>query len=1090
MKFKIFVLLFIIFGFFLLNAEESRLLRFPNSSKTEVTFVYGGDLYVAPITGGTARRITTSEGLELFPRFSPDGKTIAFTAQYDGNNDIYTIPSMGGTPKRITYNYVEPGVAERQGPDKIIMQWTADGSRILFRSRHESWNILVGQLFYVGKDGGNIEKLPIPRGGFTSLNPDGTKLAYNRIFREFRTWKRYSGGQADDISIYDLKTGAVENITNNKFQDIIPMWAGNKIYYLSDRDFSMNLFCYDLTTKQTKKITDFKEFDVKFPSLGANHIAFENGGYIYLMDLATEQITKLSIEIKEDFPQLRPIVSKVKDRIGNFDISPNAKRAVFSARGDIFNVPAENGNILNLTKTPGVHDREPNWSPDGKWIAYISDKSGNDEIYIMKPDGNDEVQLTSNGNFYRYSVKWSPDSKKLISSDNTRNLYYIDIVTKKQTNIAKSKYWSITDYEWSPDNKWIAYTNYKDERTGQVTLYSLEKNTSYPVTDGFYSSYSPEFTPGGKYLIFISDRTFNASFGNFEFNYQYNNMSNIYAVTLQDTTIQPFAVYLNDQETVVDEKEKDKSEKKEKVVKEKEEDKTIRIDLNGITSRIFEFPLPASNYSGLTAITNHKLYYVRTQTGQKPKLFFYDFVAREEKEVGDFSQYVISSDEKSILFRSSNDFYITKLAEKITPKEGKLNLDKMEVTLDRKAEWNQVFNESWRHFRDFFYDPNMHGYDWNALRQRYSQLLPYVVHRFDLTYIIGEMIGELDVGHAYVTGGEMPHVENFPIASLGADYELDKSSGFYKITKILQGMNWEDALRSPLTEPGLNIKTGEYIIKIDGVQLTGELTPNTQLLNKVNKFVTLTVNNKPSLDGAREVNVKTINADNNLRYYDWVENNRRKVDSATNGKIGYIHIPDMGAGNGLNWFVRYFYPQLDKEGLIIDDRYNGGGNVSPMIIERLRRELVIAKYGRNQEAITSNPGAVMTGPMVCLINEQSMSDGDLFPFQFHTLGLGPVIGKRSWGGVVGIYGSLPLLDGSSVNKPEVANFGADGKWILEDVGMTPDIEVDNEPYKEYNGIDQQLNKGIEQILELVKTDNKPKLPKVPPFQDKKGTFGK
>ena len=623
-------------------------------------------------------------------------------------------------------------------------------------------------------------------------------------------------------------------------------------------------------------------------------------------------------------------------------------------------------------------------------------------------------------------------------------------------------------------------------------LFSIDKGESYPVTDGFYSCNGPEFSPGGKYLFFISERTFKPSFGNFEYNFQYNEMSNIYGVTLQDTTIQPFAQFRNDQEVPEDEAKKNKKEDKEKEKEQVKEVKTSgnRIDINGITSRIFELPLKASNYSSLYAHSSHKLYYSKRDDGSKSKLYFYDFESREEKEIGDVSGYTVTNDGKSIFYRSGNDYFITKLGDKLNNKDGKLDLSKMEVMLDRKAEWTQVFNESWRHMRDFFYDPNMHGYDWNALREKYAELLPYVVHRADLTYIIGEMIGELDAGHAYVTGGDAPKVNKLPVASLGAEFELDKKSGFYKITRIFEGMNWEEDLRSPLTEPGLNIKVGDYILKIDGTQLTEKVTPNSLMINKANKFIPIVVNSKPAKEGARELYVKPAATDTELRYYNWVENNRRKVDSATNGKIGYIHIPDMMPNNGLNWFVRYFYPQLDKQGLIIDDRYNGGGNVSPMVIERLRRELVVAKYGRNMEEITTNPNAVMTGPMVCLINEQSMSDGDLFPYQFHTLGLGPVIGKRSWGGVIGIYGSLPLLDGSSVNKPEVANFGADGRWILEDVGMVPDIEVDNDPYSEYIGIDNQLNKGLEVIQELLKTDKKPKLPKAPPFPDKKNTFGK
>jgi tricorn protease len=1066
-----------------LFAAPTRLLRYPNTSETDIAFVYGGDIYTVPLSGGIARRLTSSEGIERYPRFSQNGSEIAFTAEYDGSNEVYVMPASGGIPQRLTYSHTEANVAERQGPDIIIMQWTPDGESILYRSRQNSWNILVGQLFTIGKSGGLPKELPLPRGGFASMNSDGTKLAYNRIFREYRTWKRYSGGQADDIWIYDLANGQSENITNNPFQDIIPIWHGDKIYYLSDRDFTMNLFCYDLNTKQTRKITNFDYYDVKFPSKGKNHIAFENGGNIYLMDFANENIRQINIEVKEDFPQLRSSLVPVKDRITNADISPSGARALFTARGDIFTVPASKGNIRNLTNTPGIHERSVAWSPDGSLIAYISDQSGNDEIYIIKPDGTGEIQLTNDGNFYRYGLKWSPDSKKLISSDNTRNLYWIDIVSKKKTNIAKSKFWSLSDFDWSPDNQWIAYTNYSDRRTGMIYIYSLKDNTSYPITNEFFNSYGVEFSPGGRFLFFISDRNFKPSFGAFEYNFQYSDMAKIYGVTLQDTTLNPFAVFESDEE-LGDVKKTTK--KKEKASAEN----PIKIDFTGIESRIFEFPVAAGNYSNLTATMNYRMYFVRSASGQKPKFYYYDAVKKEEKEVGEFSQYVISYDENSILFKSGEDYYISSLKENINTKDGKLDFQDLQVILDRRAEWKQIFNESWRHMKHFFYDPNMHGYNWDSLKIKYEQLLPYVSHRTDLTYIIGEMIGELDAGHAYVSGGDMPKVTSVPIGLLGADFEFDKFSGFYRIKKIYEGMNWEENLRSPLTEPGLNIKNGDYIVAINGVTLNQSRTPFSELINKADKFVEIEINSKASRDGARKLNIKTLKSEKDLRYYDWVETNRRKVDSATGGRIGYVHIPDMSPFNGLNWFVRYFYPQTKKEGMIIDDRYNGGGNVSPMIIERLRRELAIVKYGRNQDEILTNPDAIMTGPMVCLINEQSMSDGDLFPFQFKRLNLGPVIGKRSWGGVVGIYGSLPLLDGSDVRKPEVANFSPDGKWVLEDVGMVPDIEVDNDPWKEYHGTDEQLNRGIEIILDLLRTDTKPKVPALPQFPDKKKDFGK
>lgn len=1069
-----------------LIAEEGRLLRFPNSSATQITFAHSGDIYVVDINGGLARRVTSCEGDEMFPRFSPDGKTLAFTAEYDGNREIYVMPALGGTPTRLTYSMDHDGMPERMGPDKIIMQWTPNG-KLLYNTRAVSWHSWVRQLFTIDATGGLPEQIEVPKSGFAYLSPDGTKLAYNRVFREFRTWKRYRGGQADDIWIYDLKSKKLENITNNPAQDIIPMWAGNKIYFNSDRDKIMNLFCYDLVTKETKKITNFDKYDVKFPSLGSNHIAFENGGYVYLVDLATQQVKKVNIEIQEDFPDARNKIVGVSDKINGYDLSPDANRAVFTARGDIFTVPAEKGNIRNLTTTPGVHERAATWSPDGKYIAYLSDESGESEIWLMKPDGKDKKQITTDATTYRYSLKWSPDSKKLLCSDKEMKLYYIDIDSKKITNITQSKNWEINDYTWSPDSKWVAFSDAPTSQLSSVFLYSLESGAVKQVTNEFFDSGQPEFSSDGKYLFFVSDRTFNASISSYEWNYSYNNLSKIYGITLAKETESPFR-FESDESQIKDEskdsekKDKDKkdSDKKGKDKSGNDEVKPLTIDFDGIIDRVFVLPMEASNYNGLHS-TGNKLYYLRFSQGKKPSFSVYDLEKKKNTDIIDISNYSISANEKKIIFRSGSDYYITDLGENIKTSSGRLNLDDMEVSLDKKAEWKQIFVESWRQMRDFFYDPNMHGVDWKSIKTKYEELLPSVHSRSDLTYIIGEMIGELNIGHAYTGGGEKKAVEQVTIAYLGAEYQLDKASGFYKITKIFNGRNWEEKTRSPLTEPGINVKVGDYLIEIDGHKLSADNQPAKMLINKTGKYVSLKINSKPSEDGAKEYNVKTIHSEKDLRYFDWVENNRRKVDEATNGKVAYIHIPDMGVGNGLNEFVKYFYPQVRKEAMIVDDRYNGGGNVSPMIIERLRRILLIAGIARNQQIVTTKPDAVMTGPMVCLINELSASDGDMFPYQFKRAGLGKLIGKRSWGGVVGIRGSLPFLDGGYLMKPEFAHFSPDGTWVLEGTGMSPDIEVDNLPDQEWNGIDQQLNKAIEVIKEDMKTDTKPKVPVVPPY---------
>ena len=1074
-----------------LFSEEARLLRYPNASSNAVTFSYGGDIYVVSRDGGVARRITSSEGVEIFPRFSPDGKTIAFSGEYDGNRELYTIPAEGGQPQRLTYSMDLPSVSERMGPNKVPMQWTSDGSKILYRSREHAWNVWIGRLFFVSKNGGLPEELPLEKSGFASLSPDGTKLVFNRIFREFRTWKRYRGGQAESLYIMDLKTKKIEKITNDPSQNTIPMWYGDKIYFISDRDHEMNIFCYDMKTKQTRKITTFDRYDVKFPSLGVDNITFENGGYIYLLDLKTEKYSKVTIQIAEDLPSVRPRIVKVTDKISNYEISPDGKRALFGARGDIFTVPAEKGNIRSLTHSVDIHERDSKWSPDGNWIAYISDKTGENEIYIMHPDGSEAVQLTKNTKSYLWKLEWSPDSKKLLCSDKLMRLFYLDVESKEIKEIIKSKNWEITDFTWSPDSRWIAFSDPVNNNNSVIQVYSLETGKILPVTDEFFDCGAPEFSADGKYLFFISNRTINPTIGENEWNFTLNNTSNIYGITLQKAEPSPFPFESDEAKITTESGDKDKSkdEKKDKKKKskddsdDKKEENLLKIDFDGIVGRIFELPIPAGSYYNLKSTKSAKLYYVKNVTGKGLRFMAFDFKERIESEVGEFHSYEISADEKKILFKSGMDYYISDLGAKVQPGKTKLDLSDMKVELDRKAEWKQVYEECWRQMRDFFYDPNMHGVDWKLMHDKYAELIPYVNHRYDLTYVIGELIGELNIGHAYVGGGDMPHVEAIPIGLLGADYVFEKGS--YKIKRIFEGQNWDEATRSPLTEPGIDVKEGDYIVEIDNVLLNESMTPFKALVNKADKYVSIKVNSRPSLDGAKEYFVKTIVNETKLRYLNWVENNRRKVDQATQGKVAYIHIPDMGTDNGLKEFIKYFYPQDRKEALIVDDRYNGGGNVSPMIIERLRRVLAIATVARNQERVSTKPDALITGPMVLLLNELSASDGDLFPYQFKEMGLGKIIGKRSWGGVIGIRGSLPLLDGSYLNKPEFANFGADGKWVLEGVGMLPDIEVENDPSGEFYGEDAQLDRAIEEILKDMKTDKKLKIPQVPPYPIKK-----
>jgi tricorn protease len=1085
---KLFFLL--IFSFtYVFAGQDARLLRFPAISATQIVFTYAGDLYTVPTTGGVARKLTNDVGFEMFARFSPDGKWIAFTGQYDGNTEVYLMPAEGGIPKRLTFTATlgRDDVSDRMGPNNIVMGWKHDGKHIIFRSRMREWNSFNGQLYLESIDGGLPEELPLPRGGFCSYSPDDKQFAYNRVFREFRTWKRYRGGMADDIWIYDFDKKTIENITNNPAQDIIPLWTGNKIYFLSDRDSlkRMNLYVYDLTTKVTTRLTNFTDFDIKFPSLGPSAIVFENGGYIYRLDPATEKYEKVPIEIQEDLNGGRGGIIKVSDKITNYEISPDGKRALFGARGDVFTVPVKNGATRNITQTPGTHERNSKWSPDGKWIAYISDASGEDEIYVEPQDGSGPpIQVTKGEDTYKYQMYWSPDSKKLVWGDKRLRLRYVDIDSKSIKEVAQAKLWEIREYCWSPDSNWIAYAKPEEESLSKVYLYSLENEQTHAVTDGWYSSSDPFFSSDGKYLFFVSDRDFKPTIGGVEFNYTYQDMQRIYLVTLSKTVESPFKPK-SDEVTIKEAKPetKEKAEKKGAEKKEKKDSVTVvKVDVDGLKDRIVGLPIEAANYGNLESAGNN-LYYIRKSSkDEKSQLLMYDLAELKETGLGEADGFEVSADLKKMLIGREKSYYIVDLPKTKLDLKEKLDLSGMEVNLNKREEWAQIFNECWRQMREFFYAPNMHGVDWAAMRQQYGQLVPYVNNRADLTYIIGEMIGELDIGHTYVGGGEVPKPKKIETGLLGAQLERDPQSKYYRITKILRGENWDKDTRSPLTEIGVDAKEGDYILAVDG-KPTNEMNDVYEaLVNTVDKQVKLKLNSAPTEKGSRDVVVLPISDEAKLYYYDWVENNIKKVNDATDGKVGYIHLPDMGQW-GLNEFVKHFYPQLRKKALIIDVRGNGGGNVSPLVIERLRREIAMATFARNTIP-SSNPYDMMWGPKVCLIDEFSASDGDLFPYRFKKYNLGKLIGKRTWGGVVGIRSSLPLLDGGFLYKPEFSRYDEEtDRWIIEGHGVDPDIYVDNDPAKEFAGVDQQLNKAIEVILDELKTQEKT-LPPIPPWPKK------
>lgn len=1081
MKKKLFTLisLGILFVFMGYSQDEARLLRFPTIHGNQIVFSYGGDLYSVDSNGGMARKLTTHNGYEMFPRFSPDGKHIAFTGQYDGNTEVFIIPSEGGVPKRLTYTATlgRDDIGDRMGPNNLVIGWTPDGKDIIFRSRKQSFNSFRGQLFLVSKEGGLSREVPLSDGGFCSYSPDGSKLAFNWVFREFRTWKYYRGGMVDDIRIFDFNTKSVEKITDNEVQDIIPMWIGNKIFFLSDRDRTMNLFEYNLESKETRKVTNYTDYDIKFPSFSTDFIVFEKGGYIHKYDVSSGEITKVAITVADDQIFARNEIKDASESIRNGDLSPNGERVVFSARGDIFSVPASHGITRNLTETSGVHEHNADFSPDGKYIAYISDKTGEFELYMVKHDGSEApVQLTQNTNTYIFGYEWSPDGKKILFIDKKMRLQYVDVESKKVTQVDHSDWSPYFAFNWSPDGKWITYT--KQERDfSKVRLYNLETKKVYEVTEGWYNSTNPSFSSDGKYLIFTSARDFNPIYSNTEWNHAYRDMSKIYLATLSKDTPSPFALE-NDEVKLEEEKKPDNGNDKEK------EEKGMKVDIDGIQDRIISLPVEAANYYAVEGLEGKIYYSVRSSGTRGTKMKMYDLKAKKETELGTNVQYTISSNGKKMLIRMGRQFEVINTPSGPVKISEPMDLSNMKVYVDLKKEWAQMFDESWRHMRDFFYAPNMHGVDWEAMREKYGMLVPHVAHRSDLAYIIGEMVGELNVGHAYVNNGERPMPERIPMGLLGAKLSQDKS-GYFKIDKILDGANWSDRLTSPLKDIGVNVNEGDYILAVDEKPTNEVKDIYSLLIGKAGKEVMLTVNSKPSTDGSHDVLVKPIRDEADLYYYNWVQDNIQYVDEKTNGQVGYIHIPDMSAA-GLNEFVKHFYPQLNKKGLIIDVRGNGGGNVSPMIIERLAREINYFDYSTGWKEGTTSPGGMHLGPKVTLMDKYSASDGDLFPYRFQVLGLGKIIGTRSWGGVVGYSGTQPLIDGGSLITPSFGPYAKDGsRFVIEGEGVTPDIILENDPVKMYEGQDDQLDKAIEVIQEEIKTW-KDTIPPIPPFPDKSG----
>lgn len=1067
----------------LCSQAQTKLLRFPDIHGDRVVFTYGGDLWTTSTSGGTAIRLTAHPGVETYAKFSPDGKWIAFTGQYDGDEQVYVIPSGGGEPKQLTFYPSKGPLAPRWGYDNQVHGWTKDG-KIFFRSQRDSWALPITRLYTVSPQGGPAEVLPMPEAGSGDFSPDGAKMVYSPRFRDFRPEKRYSGGQANKLYIYDLASSDVKLISDNPRACRDAMWIGGTIFYNSDKDGKFNLYAYDTSSAKTSQITKNRDWDIRWPSSdNQNNIIYERDGELEIMAVGSKKTTKLSITVPDDGVNKRKRQASVGNLIGSYGLSPKGERALFSARGDIFTAPIEKGGVRNLTRSSDANDRFPAWSPDGKTVAYISDKSGEEEIWTVAQDGSSPAQqLTTGGNGQRYGTSWSPDGKKIVFSDKDGKVFVVTVATKQLQIIADAPNGQIRSYDWSPKGNFLAYAMQSPNRFSAIYIWSAADNKSTRVTPEMFGSRSPAFDPSGNYLYFLSDREYAPLISGAEFNYATNRATQIYSLALQTAGKNPFP-YENDEVTITEEKKDTPSAAPAGAPAPKPEIPEV-INFEGIEKRVVKVPLPADNYGGLSVNKGHLIYavqppfYYGRQAEIQGSLRIYSLKDRKETTLlQPGGGYTISADGMKILAGAQGGFSILDANPNGDKTKKAVSTAGLIAEIDPAAEWNQIFNESWRRYRDWFYAANMHGFDWVRIREDYKKWLPYVAHRSDLNYIISEMSSELTVQHAYVDGGDFNLPPRVRVALPGARFEADKTAERYKISKIFGGQNEEDIYRSPLTEVGSEAKVGDYVLAINGENVTTEKDIYSYLRGKADSTVTLTVNNAPTSTGARNLTFRPINSEEDLIYLDWVENNRRRVDQMSNGRLGYLHIPDMGAP-GIREFIKWYYPQLNKEGLVIDARANGGGNVSRMLIERLSRKVLGFNFSTgNQEATTYPDGAFM-GPMIALLNENSASDGDIFPYMFREAGLGLLVGKRSWGGVVGIGSQGPLIDGGTVNVPSSALMNTKGEYIIEGYGVDPDIEVENDPRSVIAGGDPQLERAVKELTTKVNA-NQFKLPKRP-----------
>ncbi len=1068
------------------QTPDARMLRFPDVSADSIVFVYAGDIWTVARQGGLARRISSPQGKEVFPKFSPDGKSIAFSGNYDGNTDVYIMPSEGGIPKRLTHH---------SSVDHVV-DFHPDGSKLLIRSRMAAPSSRFNQLFLISIDGGLPEPLPFLYGELAAFSPDGKQMALQLVSCEFRTWKRYRGGMASDIWLYDTEQNTSRKMTNFAGTDALPMWHGDDVYFLSDRDSKkkLNIWAYSLKTKKTRQVTQFTDYDVKWPSIGPDAIVFEQAGRLHLLDLATERAMPVEIRVPDDLPQFRSSLKNVSDRIENFDISPTGQRGLFEARGEVFTIPARHGSIRNLTNTSGAAERFAVWSPDAANVAYFSDATGEYELYIRPSDGSGQaVQITRNGKVFRYRPVWSPDNKIIAFSDKTGSLWVVAAEAGSDPQLVDKDEWTdMESYNWSPDSRYLAYHRHMANRNAAIMVYDTLDKRVHQVTGDYYDDTEPVFDQGGDYLFFRSNRSFTPVFGDFDETWVYANSARLYAVTLRKTVESPIAPR-SDEETA-DGRSDDANDAASNGAKREANANgsatSDAIDFDDIERRVVELPVDAGNLRKLRTVEGKLVFLRRPPAGAAKNgqtvLTYYDTDSRKEETVmADVDDYEVSCAGNKFIYKSGSTYGIASLAKNGgNNNTHKLATSDLEAWIEPRAEWTQLFNEAWRIERDFFYDPNMHGLNWENVRARYAAMLPFVVDREDLNYVIGEMIGELNASHAYVRGGDVEKGPTVSVGLLGCDFVFDRSLGLFQFSRIYEGAVWDATQRSPLVRPGIDVKHGDYLMAVNGMKVDSTKDPWAALQGLAGKTVTLEIGSPPDAGNPRRIIIEPLSSETDLRAAAWIEANRLKVQQATGNRVGYIYVPDTGR-NGLSELFRQFAAQWHKDALIIDERFNAGGQVPDRFVELLNRP-TYNYWARRDHRDWRTPNLSHTGPKVMLINGWSGSGGDALPYYFRKAALGPLVGTRTWGGLIGISGNPKFIDGGYISAPAFGFWNTAGNWEVEGYGVDPDYEVEPMPHDLAQGADPQLDKAIEVVLDMLKK-TPPTTPAKPVYPDRSDT---